>query len=164
MKFTLVALSLAAAVSAYPITGSGVHCRSGPGTSHGVVKSYSKGHQVKISCQTSGTNVFGNNIWDKTDDGCYVADYYVKTGKNGYVTGKCGGNSGGGGGGSGNLPGLNSVQSRNARAIIGEAKKEKLGHHGCEAGIATALVEVRFTPTRKKKREEITLYETNNAI
>ncbi|KAJ1779561.1 hypothetical protein LPJ62_006267, partial [Coemansia sp. RSA 2167] len=39
--------------------------------------------------------VSGNNIWDKTSDGCYVSDYYVKTGVNGYVTTKRG--SGGGG-------------------------------------------------------------------
>jgi len=41
-----------------------------------------------------------------------------------------------------NLPGLNAVQTRNARAIIAEVKKEKLGLHGCEAGIATGLTEV----------------------
>lgn len=45
---------------------------------------------------------------------------------------------------TGNLPGLNSVQSKHARDIIGEAKKEGLGLQGCEAGIATALVEVKF--------------------
>jgi hypothetical protein len=42
----------------------------------------------------------------------------------------------------GNLPGLNAVQSRNAREIIAEVKKEKLGLQGCKAGIATAIVEV----------------------
>ncbi|KAH6622695.1 CHAP domain-containing protein [Chaetomium tenue] len=94
--FEAVAFTVTAA---YPITGSVVNCRSGPGTSYAVKKSYSKGADVKISCQTSGTSVNGNNIWDKTQDGCYVADYYVKTGTNGYVTTKCG-SSGGGGGGS----------------------------------------------------------------
>ncbi|KAJ2192533.1 hypothetical protein IW145_006660, partial [Coemansia sp. RSA 521] len=44
--------------------------------------------------------VSGNNIWDKTSDGCYVADYYIKTGVNGYVTTKCG-STGGGSGSSG---------------------------------------------------------------
>ena len=93
MKFAIItalAASLAPA-SAYVITGDGVNCRSGPGTNYAVKKSYAKGHDVKISCQTSGTNVNGNSIWDKTQDGCYVADYYVKTGTNGYVTKKCGG-------------------------------------------------------------------------
>ncbi|KAJ2073165.1 hypothetical protein GGI16_008894, partial [Coemansia sp. S142-1] len=31
----------------------------------------------------------GNSLWDKTTHGCYVADYYVKTGSTGYVSGKC---------------------------------------------------------------------------
>jgi len=99
--FEAVAFSV---TNAYPITGNGVNCRSGPGTSYGVTKSYAKGADIKISCQTSGTSVNGNNIWDKTQDGCYVADYYVKTGVNGYVTDKCG-SSGGGGGSSGSIPG-----------------------------------------------------------
>jgi len=92
MKFTAfsaIALAIASVASAYPITGDTVNCRSGPGTSYAVKKTYKKGQDVKITCQTSGTSVSGNNIWDKTSDGCYVADYYVKTGTNGYVTTKC---------------------------------------------------------------------------
>ncbi|AEO62023.1 hypothetical protein MYCTH_2085328 [Thermothelomyces thermophilus ATCC 42464] len=109
MKFALfAALFEAVAVtvtSAYPVTANGgLSCRSGPGTSYAVKKTYKKGFDVKISCQTTGTSVNGNNIWDKTQDGCYVADYYVKTGKNGFVTSKCPA-SGGGGGGSTKLPG-----------------------------------------------------------
>lgn len=80
--------------ASYPIKET-VNCRSGPGTSYGIKKSYTKGKKVTISCQTSGSSVNGNNIWDKTQDGCYVSDYYVKTGTNGYVAKKC---SGGGGG------------------------------------------------------------------
>ncbi|RYP11779.1 hypothetical protein DL767_010704 [Monosporascus sp. MG133] len=75
--------------SAYLITGDSVNCRDGPGTSFKVLKTYQKGHDVSITCQTEGTDVSGNTIWDKTSDGCYVADYYVKTGSNGYVTDKC---------------------------------------------------------------------------
>ncbi|KXG50630.1 uncharacterized protein PGRI_043970 [Penicillium griseofulvum] len=118
---SLIALSLTTAittVSAYPISGETVNCRSGPGTSHSVVKSYKKAHDVKITCQTSGESVSGNNIWDKTSDGCYVADYYVKTGTDGYVTKKCssgGGGSGGGGGGS----------TGTGKAIIAAAQKKK---------------------------------------
>lgn len=41
-----------------------------------------------------------------------------------------------------NLPGLNAVQSKYARAIIAKAKAVGVGAHGCQAGIATALVEV----------------------
>jgi surface antigen len=100
--------------TSYPVKADGLHCRSGPGTGYASKKTYSKGQKVKISCQTTGTNIFGNNIWDKTSDGCYVADHYIKTGIDGYVTKKCppssgGGSSGGGssGGGSGDkkIPG-----------------------------------------------------------
>jgi hypothetical protein len=148
MHFQLVALSftlLSPIINAYPITGDTVNCRSGPGTSYSVVKSYKKGADVAITCQASGTDIKGDSIWDKTADGCYVADYYVKTGSSSYVTKKCDGSSGGGDGGdsSGNLPGLTSTQSKHAKAIIGEAKQEDLGRQGCLAGIATALVEVR---------------------
>lgn len=78
--------------AAYPITGDVVNCRSGPGTSYSVVKQYTQGQDVTITCQTEGTNVNGVTIWDKTADGnCYVSDYYVQTGVNGYVTGRCSG-------------------------------------------------------------------------
>jgi len=40
-----------------------------------------------------------------------------------------------------NLPGLTATQSKYARAIIGQAKKDKVGAHGCQAAIATALTE-----------------------
>ncbi|KAJ2608031.1 hypothetical protein H4S08_004603 [Coemansia sp. RSA 1365] len=89
----LALVTLASVTDAYPITGNTVNCRLGPGTSYSVKKSYKKGADVKITCQTSGTSVSGNSIWDKTSDGCYVADYYVKTGSNGYVTKKCSGGS-----------------------------------------------------------------------
>lgn len=140
----LLALTFAAIapiVNGYPITGDEVNCRSGPGTSYAVVKSYKKGADVSITCQAAGTDVKGDNIWDKTADGCYVADYYIKTGSSSYVTKKCDG-SGSGGGSSGSLPGLTSTQSKHAKAIIKEAKEEGLGRQGCLAGIATALVEV----------------------
>jgi hypothetical protein len=143
--FALTFAAIAPIVTAYPITGDGVNCRSGPGTSYSVVKSYKKGADVSITCQAPGTDVKGDSIWDKTADGCYVADYYVKTGSSSYVTKNCDDSgSGSGGGSNGNLPGLTSTQSKHAKAIIGEAKKEGLGRQGCLAGIATALVEVSF--------------------
>ncbi|KAF4457823.1 NLP/P60 protein [Fusarium austroafricanum] len=40
-----------------------------------------------------------------------------------------------------NLPGLNAVQTRYALAIINGAKEDGVGLHGCQAAIATALVE-----------------------
>lgn len=41
-----------------------------------------------------------------------------------------------------NLPGLTATQSKYARGIISQAKKDKVGAHGCQAAIATALTEV----------------------
>lgn len=41
-----------------------------------------------------------------------------------------------------NLPGLNAVQSGYARGVIAKAKADGVGRHGCEAAIATCLVEV----------------------
>jgi hypothetical protein len=145
MHFSIIALSAAIALplaSAYPVNADDLHCRSGPGTNYGIVKSYKRGTDLSITCQAVGTDVKGDELWDKTSDGCYVSDYYVKTGSSSYVTKHCDGGSTGGGGSGGNLPGLSATQSKHARAIIGEAKSEDLGMHGCAAGIATALVEV----------------------
>lgn len=122
MLFTsILAASLATlpAVSAYPITGDTVNCRSGPGTNYDVVKSYKSGEDIKIVCQASGTDVKGDSLWDKTSDNCYVTDYYVKTGSTSYVADKCdasggGGNGGGSGGGSGD-----------GSSIVKAAEKEK---------------------------------------
>ncbi|KAL2155864.1 hypothetical protein VTH82DRAFT_606 [Thermothelomyces myriococcoides] len=101
MHFNTLALTMAAAVSsvaAYPITGDGVNCRTGPGTGFESVKTYPLNANVEISCQTYGEVIFGNGIWDKTEDGCYVSDYYVKTGSNDMVTDECPDNGGGDGG------------------------------------------------------------------
>ncbi|KAK0702532.1 lysozyme-like domain-containing protein [Apiosordaria backusii] len=90
-SFSLLIAGVTAKASAYLITGDVVNCRSGPGTSYSVVKQYTQGQDVTITCQTEGTNVNGVTIWDKTADGnCYVSDYYVQTGSDGYVTGRCG--------------------------------------------------------------------------
>ena len=125
----------------YPITADALNCRTGPGTSHSVVKTYTD--SLTLTCQTTGQSIRGDNLWGKTSDGCYVADYYVSTGTADYVVDKCSGGGGGGSDSSGgaDLPGLTSTQSSHAQAIINEAKSEGLGHHGCLAGIATALQE-----------------------
>ncbi|KAL2863828.1 Exo-alpha-sialidase [Aspergillus lucknowensis] len=67
---------LATSACAFPITGTDTNCRTGPGTSFSSLKTYPKDTDVKLECQTPGEAVFGNSIWDKTTDGCYVADYY----------------------------------------------------------------------------------------
>ncbi|KAJ2843408.1 hypothetical protein J3B02_005275, partial [Coemansia erecta] len=72
--FTIAVFALATAsslVNGYSIKGDVVNCRSGPGTSYGVKRTYKKGQNVSITCQQPGTSVNGNNIWDKTSDGCY---------------------------------------------------------------------------------------------
>lgn len=43
-----------------------------------------------------------------------------------------------------NLPGLNALQTKYASAIIAKAKAEGVGAQGCQAAIATSLVEVRL--------------------
>ncbi|KAJ1937852.1 hypothetical protein EC988_007760 [Linderina pennispora] len=106
MKFTALATlflaTISPLVSAYPVQKADtVNCRSSPSTSGKVVKTYKKDADVKITCQVSGQNIQGNSLWDKTQDGCYVADYYIKTGKNGYVAKQCSGGGSSGGGSSG---------------------------------------------------------------
>ncbi|KAL2869778.1 uncharacterized protein BJX67DRAFT_378832 [Aspergillus lucknowensis] len=93
-------------VNAYLIIGDGVNCRSGPGTSYDVVTSYALNTDVTLDCQAPGEDIYGDPTWDKTSDGCYVADYYVDTnGADKYVVEACeptggddGGNTGGGDG------------------------------------------------------------------
>ncbi|KAK0653157.1 CHAP domain-containing protein [Cercophora newfieldiana] len=74
----------------YPVwRADTLNCRTGPDTKHGIKKTYKEGDSIKISCQVNGESVEGYKIWDKTQDGCYVSDYYVKTGKDGFVADKC---------------------------------------------------------------------------
>lgn len=89
---TIILSSLLGSASAasYPIKADGVNCRSGPGTSYSVVKSYTTANSVTLTCYSTGTSVSGNVYWDKTSDGCFVSDYYVKTGSSTPVVAKCG--------------------------------------------------------------------------
>lgn len=118
---TIIAFSVMASmplIDAYPITGSGVNCRSGPGTSYDVVKSYGLGEDISITCQASGTDINGDELWDLTADGCYATDYYVSTGTSNYVTSLCdGGDDGSSDSDDGDLPVLDSTQSANASDI-----------------------------------------------
>ncbi len=91
--------SLSLAQKSYPISGaSSVNCRTGPGTTYAVARAYPEDHIVTLTCQIEGADIFGNVLWDKTSDGCYVSDYYVKTGVDGFVVGRCED------GGAGNCP------------------------------------------------------------
>ncbi|KAF5635004.1 lysozyme [Fusarium tjaetaba] len=91
MRLNILAAQFLAAASsfAFLITDEGVRCRSGPTTSHAIQRQFAKGTDVTITCQTEGTNIEGNTLWDKTTFGCYVSDYYVATESSGYVTSKC---------------------------------------------------------------------------
>ena len=98
MKFitaavTFTSLLLAAPVAGFPVNADTLNCRKTPSTSAAIVKTYKRGANIDVKCQTTGTKVETSNIWDKTQDGCYVSDYYVKTGSSGFLPGvpKCGG-------------------------------------------------------------------------
>ncbi|KAJ2383155.1 hypothetical protein GGI23_007210 [Coemansia sp. RSA 2559] len=95
---TAIVLGSFAPVNGYAVKVNGLHCRSGPGTSYAVKKTYAAGQDISISCQAAGTDVDGDSLWDKTSDDCYVSDYYVATGSSTYVTSKCGVSSSGGSG------------------------------------------------------------------
>ncbi|MGK4580516.1 C40 family peptidase [Kitasatospora sp. HPMI-4] len=51
------------------------------------VKTYPAGSTIRITCQAIGENAYGSNIWDKTSDGLWVTDHYVKTGFDGFDPG-----------------------------------------------------------------------------
>lgn len=51
------------------------------------VDAYRKGAGVPVLCQLKGGQAYGSSIWDKTTDGYYVADAYVRTGYSGFVPG-----------------------------------------------------------------------------
>ncbi|KAJ1738445.1 hypothetical protein LPJ78_004468 [Coemansia sp. RSA 989] len=72
---------VASQVSAYDIIrASSLNCREKPTTKSDVVKVYSLGDDVEIVCQIEGQKQMGTKVWDKTQDGCYVLDYYLYTG------------------------------------------------------------------------------------
>jgi hypothetical protein len=63
-----------------PVTGtttaSVLRVRQAPNTSAPVVARYPRGTAITIECQTTGTEVEGNNLWDRTDLG-FVSDRFV---------------------------------------------------------------------------------------
>lgn len=83
------ALTFAGATQAYLINGDNVNCRSGPNTGSSIVRTYNKGHDVTLTCQTHGESINNDSLWDKTTDGCYVADWYVETHTGNMVVGEC---------------------------------------------------------------------------
>ncbi|MFE7129638.1 peptidase [Streptomyces sp. NPDC057638] len=81
-------------VKRYPVApGVNLNVRSGPGTQYRLVKVLPQGATVPINCQQPGERVTGpygtSSIWDCIANGQYVADAYIKTGSDGYVTIRC---------------------------------------------------------------------------
>ncbi|MFI6644522.1 peptidase [Streptomyces sp. NPDC050504] len=73
--------------------GYRVNVRSGPGTDYRLLKVLPYGARVPINCQQPGEWVNGpygtSNIWDNIGNGQFIADAYVHTGSDGYVTIRC---------------------------------------------------------------------------
>jgi len=70
----------------YTVTSaSPLNARTGPSTSHAVVRTYAPGSTVQVVCQARGSAVASTRVWDKLADGTYVTDYYLSTpSKTGY--------------------------------------------------------------------------------
>ncbi|HEU4543656.1 MAG TPA: glycoside hydrolase domain-containing protein [Jiangellaceae bacterium] len=64
----------------YKVTSStSLNARTGPSTSHSVVRTYASGATLSVVCQASGQKVGTSSVWDRLSDGTWVSDYYVST-------------------------------------------------------------------------------------
>jgi uncharacterized protein YraI len=63
----------------YRVTANGLRARTGPGTSHSIVRVLPKGAAIRVVCRTHGSKISTTSIWDKLTDGSYVSDFYVST-------------------------------------------------------------------------------------
>ncbi|KAJ2709538.1 hypothetical protein H4R19_004201 [Coemansia spiralis] len=81
MKSAVAVLALTGCAAAYDIINSAsLNCRKQPTTKSEIVKTYQLGDDIEIVCQTKGQKIYGTNIWGATPDGCFVLNYYVRTG------------------------------------------------------------------------------------
>ncbi len=53
--------------------------RASPSTSGAVTNSYAYGDALDITCQTTGQEIYGDDVWDQLSDGGYVFDLYTTT-------------------------------------------------------------------------------------
>ena len=53
--------------------------RESPSTSAAVTGSYAYGDALAITCQTTGEELYGDNVWDRLSNGGYVFDLYTTT-------------------------------------------------------------------------------------
>ncbi|CAO3673651.1 unnamed protein product [Umbelopsis ramanniana] len=106
---------------------------------------YKSGQCINVKCQTTGSTIYGSNIWDY-DGKYYLPDAYVKTGYSGFDPkiprcssggGSGGGSSGGGCGGHMNSVGLSFLESH--EGFISTFRDDGAGHisigfgHNCDA-------------------------------
>ncbi|GAB5590720.1 hypothetical protein Unana1_05620 [Umbelopsis nana] len=104
---------------------------------------YQSGQCINVKCQTTGSTIYGSNIWD-FDGKYYLPDAYVKTGYSGFdpnipkcSSGGTGGGSGGGCGGHMNQVGLSFLEQH--EGFVSTFKDDGVGHmsigygHNCDA-------------------------------
>jgi uncharacterized protein YraI len=78
----ICAATAAADTSGYHVAntqGLGVTVRSGPSQQTSAIGHIPEGAAITITCQTTGTDVNGSQIWDILNTGGYVSDYYTDT-------------------------------------------------------------------------------------
>ena len=101
-------------------------------SNHAYPNKYAAGTNVTITCQAYGPYAYGSALWDKTTDGLWVADYYVKTGASGFLLGmpRCDNDQPSGtppAQPATNLPAAPSAPVSNAGAAIVAAARSQLG-------------------------------------
>jgi cell wall-associated NlpC family hydrolase len=96
--------------------------RSATSLSAATVKTYAAGSVVTVTCQAIGENAYGSNIWDKTVEGLWVTDHYLKTGFDTFVPGvpRCTDNTSGSGRA---FPTTAELNGRSTKSVTGAAVK-----------------------------------------
>lgn len=70
----------------YMVWTDSLRVRSGPGTNYPQVGQILYGGMANVLCQRTGTKVGKSRVWDKLDNGGYIADWYTTaTGRPGYT-------------------------------------------------------------------------------
>ncbi|MBV9292223.1 MAG: DUF1906 domain-containing protein, partial [Frankiales bacterium] len=76
------------AYRASPPAGLQLQERTSPDTNNVPVTADNYGARLRIQCQTTGQNIYGDKVWDLLADGNYVADLYTTTtGRLGFTPG-----------------------------------------------------------------------------
>lgn len=125
-------------------------------TSAAGVKTYPKGSNVTVRCQAYGTSAYGSYIWDKTADGLWVPDAYVRTGTTGFVSNmpRCDNDqpSGGTPTGTGGSPTSGgSICDR-----VGHGQPERNGPSGSTSGTSAQKIERVIAAARSQTGKNLT--------